>query len=181
MSSDLALTYIKTNAERFHIDKDKIDNSEIHVHFPAGAIPKEGPSAGGAIATSLISALSGIPARHDVAMTGEITLTGRYLPIGGLREKVLGARRAGIKHIIMPKSNEPDLRDIPLHLRSSMEFHPAENLDQVLDVSIVGGLAALERGTGERGVGPAGGGEPSEPVKKPVRRKRGAGEAPASA
>ncbi|WP_420595359.1 endopeptidase La [Deinococcus sp.] len=173
-SARAALTYIKTNAERFHIDKDKIDNSEIHVHFPAGAIPKEGPSAGGAIATSLISALSGIPARHDVAMTGEITLTGRYLPIGGLKEKVLGARRAGIKHIIMPKSNEPDLRDIPLHLRSSMAFHPAENLDQVLDVAIVGGLAALERGTPS---GPTSGAAP----KRAPRRKRDAGDAPASA
>ncbi|AZI42659.1 endopeptidase La [Deinococcus psychrotolerans] len=179
-SARAALTYIKTNAERFHIDKDKIDNSEIHVHFPAGAIPKEGPSAGGAIATSLISALSGIPARHDVAMTGEITLTGRYLPIGGLKEKVLGARRAGIKHIIMPKANEADLRDIPLHLRSSMAFHPAENLDQVLDVSIVGGLAALER-SHERVLPPVMGGEGgTEPLKKAPRRKRGV-ETPATA
>ncbi|MDP9763761.1 endopeptidase La [Deinococcus enclensis] len=143
-SARAALTYAKSNAERFHIDKDRIDNSEIHIHVPAGAIPKEGPSAGGAMATSLISALAGIPARHDVAMTGEMTLTGRYLPIGGLKEKVLGARRAGIKHIIMPKANEPDLRDIPLHLRSSMRFHPCETVDQVLDVALVGGLKALE-------------------------------------
>lgn len=143
-SARAALTYAKSNAERFHIDKDKLDNSEIHIHVPAGAIPKEGPSAGGAMATSLISALTGIPARHDVAMTGEMTLTGRYLPIGGLKEKVLGARRAGIKHIIMPKANEPDLRDIPMHLRASMRFHPAETVDQVLDVALVGGLKALE-------------------------------------
>ena len=79
------------------------------------------------MATSLVSALTGIPARHDVAMTGEMTLTGRYLPIGGLKEKVLGARRAGIKHIIMPKANEPDLRDIPLHLRSSHALPPLRN------------------------------------------------------
>lgn len=143
-SARAALTYAKSNADRFHIDKDKLDNSEIHIHVPAGAIPKEGPSAGGAMATSLISALSGIPARHDVAMTGEMTLTGRYLPIGGLKEKVLGARRAGIKHIILPKANEPDINDIPMHLRSTMRFHPAETLDQVLDVSLVGGLKALE-------------------------------------
>ncbi|ACO45405.1 endopeptidase La [Deinococcus deserti] len=143
-SARAALSYAKSNAERFHIDKDRLDNSEIHVHVPAGAIPKEGPSAGGAMATSLISALTGIPARHDVAMTGEMTLTGRYLPIGGLKEKVLGARRAGIKHVIMPKANEPDLRDIPLHLRSSMRFHPCETVDQVLDVALVGGLKALE-------------------------------------
>lgn len=143
-SARAALTYAKANSERFHIDKSRIDDSEIHVHVPAGAIPKEGPSAGGAMATSLISALTGIPARHDVAMTGEMTLTGRYLPIGGLKEKVLGARRAGIKHIIMPKANEGDLRDIPLHLRSSMRFHAAETVDQVLDVALVGGLKALE-------------------------------------
>ncbi|GAA5533395.1 endopeptidase La [Deinococcus aluminii] len=143
-SARAALTYAKSNAERFHLDRERIDNSEIHIHVPAGAIPKEGPSAGGAMATSLISALSGVPVRHDVAMTGEMTLTGRYLPIGGLKEKVLGARRAGIKHIIMPKANEGDLRDIPLHLRSSMRFHPCETVDQVLDVALVGGLKALE-------------------------------------
>lgn len=148
-SARAALTYIKTNAERFHIDRERIENSEIHIHVPAGAIPKEGPSAGGAMVTSLISALSGIPARHDVAMTGEMTLTGRYLPIGGLKEKVLGARRAGIKHIIMPGANEGDLRDIPVHLRSSMRFHPCETVDQVLDVALVGGLKALETPRGE--------------------------------
>ena len=166
-SARAALSYAKSNAERFHIDRERLDNSEIHIHVPAGAIPKEGPSAGGAIATSLISALTGIPARHDVAMTGEMTLTGRYLPIGGLKEKVLGARRAGIKHIIMPKTNEPDLRDIPLHLRSSMRFHPAETLDQVLDVSLVGGLKALETPRGE-------GGAALSPKRKSSRR---AGEA----
>ncbi|MFD2609867.1 endopeptidase La [Deinococcus taklimakanensis] len=166
-SARAALSYAKSNAERFHIDRERLDNSEIHIHVPAGAIPKEGPSAGGAIATSLISALTGIPARHDVAMTGEMTLTGRYLPIGGLKEKVLGARRAGIKHIIMPKTNEPDLRDIPLHLRSSMRFHPAETLDQVLDVSLVGGLKALETPRGE-------GGAALPPKRKSSRR---AGEA----
>lgn len=116
--------------------------------------------------TSLISALTGIPARHDVAMTGEMTLTGRYLPIGGLKEKVLGARRAGIKHIIMPKANEPDLRDIPVHLRSSMRFHPAETVDQVLDVALVGGLKALE--TPREGVTPP-------PASKRRAARRGAG------
>ncbi|MDV6375699.1 endopeptidase La [Deinococcus arenicola] len=156
-SARAALTYIKSNADRFHIDRARIEDSEIHVHVPAGAIPKEGPSAGGAMVTSLISALTGIPARHDVAMTGEMTLTGRYLPIGGLKEKVLGARRAGIKHIIMPKANEPDLRDIPTHLRSSMRFHPAETVDQVLDVALVGGLKALETPRGGEAVAPAAG------------------------
>ncbi|ABF44730.1 ATP-dependent proteinase. Serine peptidase. MEROPS family S16 [Deinococcus geothermalis DSM 11300] len=168
-SARAALTYAKSNAERFHLDRDRIDNSEIHIHVPAGAIPKEGPSAGGAMVTSLISALSGIPVRHDVAMTGEMTLTGRYLPIGGLKEKVLGARRAGIKHIIMPKANEGDLRDIPLHLRASMRFHPCETVDQVLDVALVGGLKALE--TPRDGTAVT---TPLPPKRKTTRRNAGA-------
>jgi ATP-dependent Lon protease len=148
-SARAALTYAKKNAERFHIARERLDDSEIHIHVPAGAIPKEGPSAGTTMSVSLISAFTGIPARRDVAMTGEITLTGRVLPIGGLKEKVLGARRAGIRHIILPKANEGDLRDIPAHLRTSMEFHACETLDEVLDVALVGGLAALERREGE--------------------------------
>ena len=129
--------------------------------------------------TCIISALTGIPARKDVAMTGEITLTGRYLPIGGLKEKVLGARRAGITHIIMPKANEGDLRDIPLHLRSSMTFHPCETADEVLDVALVGGLKALEAR------GNSGGSLPlviaPEAKPKASRRKRGGDEAIATA
>jgi ATP-dependent Lon protease len=143
-SARAALSYAKRNAERFNIPLERMDEREIHIHVPAGGIPKEGPSAGVTMTTSLISALTGIPARHDVSMTGEITLTGRVLPIGGLKEKVLGARRAGIKHIVMPKANVPDLEDIPSHLRRSMTFHPCENLDQVLEVALEGGLKALE-------------------------------------
>ncbi len=144
-SARAALSYAKKNAARFHIPLERLDEREIHIHVPAGGIPKEGPSAGVTMTTSLVSALTGVPARHDVSMTGEITLTGRVLPIGGLKEKVLGARRAGIKHIIMPKANTADLDDIPTHLRRSMTFHPCENLDQVLEVALEGGLAALER------------------------------------
>ena len=143
-SARAALSYAKANQERYRLPEDKLEKAEIHIHFPAGAIPKDGPSAGVTIATSLISALSGVPVRHDVAMTGEITLTGRVLPIGGLKEKVLGARRAGIKHILLPLENERDLRDIPAHLRTSMTFHPVGTLEQVLDLALVGGLAALE-------------------------------------
>jgi ATP-dependent Lon protease len=144
-SARAALSYAKKNAARFNIPASTIDESEIHVHIPAGAIPKEGPSAGVALTTSLVSALTNVPARHDVSMTGEITLTGRVLPIGGLKEKVLGARRAGIKHVILPKANEADLQEIPAHLRRSMSFHPVENLDQALEIALVGGLKALER------------------------------------
>lgn len=143
-SARAALTYAKSNAERFGIDLERIDNSELHIHVPAGATPKEGPSAGIAIAVSLISALTNVPVRKDVAMTGEITLRGRVLPIGGLKEKMLGAKRAGIKHIIFPQKNTSDLNDIPSHLRKSLTFHAAEDLDQVLDAALEGGLQALE-------------------------------------
>lgn len=143
-SARAALTYAKSNAERFGIDQDKLDNSEIHIHVPAGATPKEGPSAGSAIASALISALTNIPVRKDVAMTGEITLRGRVLAIGGLKEKMLGAKRAGIKHIMFPEKNNSDLNDVPSHLRRSLDFHPVSNLDEVLEVALVGGLQALE-------------------------------------
>jgi ATP-dependent Lon protease len=143
-SARAALTYAKSNAERFGIDQDKLDNSEIHIHVPAGATPKEGPSAGSAIASALISALTDVPVRKDVAMTGEITLRGRVLAIGGLKEKMLGAKRAGIKHIMFPEKNNSDLNDIPSHLRRSLDFHPVSNIDEVLEVALVGGLQALE-------------------------------------
>ncbi len=143
-SARAALSYAKKNALRFGIPLERFEKSDIHIHVPAGAIPKEGPSAGVAITSALVSALTEIPVRHDVAMTGEITLTGRVLPIGGVREKVLGARRAGIREVILPKQNAPDLKDIPRHLQRDMTFHFVENLDQVLDLAIVGGLAALE-------------------------------------
>ena len=143
-SARAALTYAKNNAERFGIPQDVLDNHELHIHVPAGATPKEGPSAGVAIATSLISALTGVPVRKDVASTGEITLRGRVLPIGGLKEKILGAKRAGIKHIVFPEKNLSDLNDIPSHLRRSLEFHEVDDLDKALEVFMVGGLEALE-------------------------------------
>ncbi len=143
-SARAALTYAKNNAERFGIAQDVLDNHELHIHVPAGATPKEGPSAGVAIATSLISALTGVPVRKDVASTGEITLRGRVLPIGGLKEKILGAKRAGIKHIVFPEKNLSDLNDIPSHLRRSLEFHEVDDLDKALEVFMVGGLEALE-------------------------------------
>ncbi len=143
-SARAALSYAKKNAERFGIELEKFEKSDIHIHVPAGAIPKEGPSAGIAISSALVSALTEVPVRHDVAMTGEITLTGRVLPIGGVREKVLGARRAGIREVILPRQNEPDLRDIPRNLQRDMTFHFVANLDEALDLALVGGLAELE-------------------------------------
>ncbi|HLR47112.1 MAG TPA: S16 family serine protease, partial [Deinococcales bacterium] len=115
-----------------------------HIHIPAGATPKEGPSAGGALATSLISALTEVPVRKDVAMTGEVTLRGRYLQIGGLKEKILGARRAGIRHIVFPTANVADQKEIAAHLRKGLDMHPVDNLDEVLDLALVGGMKALE-------------------------------------
>ncbi|HUQ18826.1 MAG TPA: S16 family serine protease, partial [Gemmatimonadaceae bacterium] len=110
---------------------------EAHIHVPAGAIPKDGPSAGIAIATALVSEMSDRPVRGDVAMTGEITLRGRVLPIGGLKEKVLGAHRAGIKTIIIPKQNEADIEDVPEEVRNVLSFHPVETLSEVLDIALV--------------------------------------------
>jgi len=143
-SARAALSYAKKNAARFGIRLERFDKSDVHVHVPAGAVPKEGPSAGIAITSALVSALAEIPVRNDVAMTGEITLTGRVLPIGGVKEKVLGARRAGIREVILPKQNQPDLSDIPAYLRQNLRFHFAESLDEALNWTLVGGLGALE-------------------------------------
>jgi len=150
-SARAALTYAKSNAERFGIPKGTLDESEIHIHVPAGSTPKEGPSAGVALATSLISALTGTPVRKDVAMTGEITLRGRVLPIGGLKEKILGAKRAGIKHILFPEKNNADMKDIATHLTKSLQLHEVSDLDGVLELALVGGVAALEHRTASGG------------------------------
>jgi len=143
-SARAALTYAKKNGKRFGIDLKALEELDLHIHVPAGAVPKEGPSAGVAITSALISALTEVPVRHDVAMTGEITLTGRVLPIGGVKEKVLGARRAGIREVILPQANQSDLSDIPPYLRQNLKFHFVEHLDQVLDLALEGGISRLE-------------------------------------
>ncbi|MGI8508974.1 MAG: endopeptidase La [Gemmatimonadaceae bacterium] len=135
-SARAAFTYATNNAHRLGIPRDRLGSIEAHIHVPAGAIPKDGPSAGLAIATALVSEMSDRPVRRDVAMTGEITLRGRALPIGGLKEKVLGAHRAGIKHIILPKANEADIEDIPDEVRQQLTFHPVETLTEVLKVAL---------------------------------------------
>ena len=135
-SARAALTYATTHAEELHITRDKLGAVEVHVHVPAGAIPKDGPSAGVTMATALVSAMSNRPVRKDVAMTGEITLRGRVLPIGGVKEKVLGAHRAGSTTIILPKDNEADMEDVPAEVREVLTFHLAETLDQVLAVAL---------------------------------------------
>src|SRR5579864_194324 len=135
-SARAALTYATTHASKLGIPKDRLGSIEVHVHVPAGAIPKDGPSAGVAMASAIASAMSGRPVRRDVAMTGEITLRGRVLPIGGLKEKVLGAHRAGITTIIFPRRNERDLEDIPEELRRELSFIPVDDVTQVLDAAL---------------------------------------------
>ena len=138
-SARAALTYAKTHSDHLGIPSGNLKDIEVHIHVPAGAIPKDGPSAGVTMSTALVSALSGRPVRNDIAMTGEITLTGRVLPIGGVKEKVLGAYRAGIREVILPKENEPHLEDLPEEVRDQMRFHPAETLGEVLAIALRGG------------------------------------------
>jgi ATP-dependent Lon protease len=135
-SARAALTYARTHAHELGIELDPDDRKGIHIHVPAGAVPKEGPSAGIAMATAVVSALSERPVAHDVAMTGEITLTGRVLPIGGVKEKVLGAARAGIQRIILPAENRGDLEDLNEEVRAAAEFHFVETLHDVLAIAL---------------------------------------------
>src|SRR5437763_11882649 len=135
-SAHAAMSYVPSRAARLGMPKDFYRNFDIHIHVPEGAIPKDGPSAGITMATAISSALSKIPVRRDIAMTGEITLRGKVLPIGGLKEKLLAALRAGIKEAIIPKENEKDLADVPENIRGQMKVHFVENMDQVLKIAL---------------------------------------------
>jgi ATP-dependent Lon protease len=149
-SGRAALSYIKAHWKELGIPEESLKGREIHIHVPAGAIPKDGPSAGVTMATALVSAISGKKVRRDVSMTGELTLTGRVLPIGGVKEKVLGAVRAGIKQIIVPIDNEADLEDIPDDVRKKITFHLAETLDDVLAVALRTGRKSAKKTTGPK-------------------------------
>jgi ATP-dependent Lon protease len=131
-SAQAAMSYVRSRSHRLGLPRDFYRNVDIHIHVPEGAIPKDGPSAGITMATAIASALSKIPVRRDVAMTGEITLRGKVLPIGGLKEKLLAAQRAGILEVILPKENEKDLAEVPDNLRNSMVLRFAESMDDVL-------------------------------------------------
>jgi ATP-dependent Lon protease len=135
-SATAAFTLLRARAQKLGIDPELLAGSDIHVHVPAGAIPKDGPSAGIAMFTALASLMLNKPVRNDVAMTGEITLRGLVLPIGGLKEKTLAAKRAGIKHVIVPKRNEKDMPDIPEEVRSTIQFHFVDNIDQVMEIAL---------------------------------------------
>jgi ATP-dependent Lon protease len=135
-SAQAALSYVRTNAEKYGIVRDFLEKSDIHIHIPAGAMPKDGPSAGVTMCTAIVSMLTGIRVRHDVAMTGEITLRGRVLPIGGLKEKVLAAHRAGIKRVIVPERNKADLDEVPAEVKNDLTFVFVSKMDQVLEAAL---------------------------------------------
>ncbi len=132
-SAQAALSYVRSNAESFGIKKEFFEKSDIHIHVPAGAIPKDGPSAGVTMTTAIVSMLTGRLSKHDLAMTGEITLRGKVMPIGGVKEKVLAAKRAGIKTVILPRQNKNDIDDVPEELRKEMEFIFVDTIDQVIE------------------------------------------------
>jgi ATP-dependent Lon protease len=142
-SAQAALSYVRSHAETLGLASDFFEKSDIHVHVPAGGIPKDGPSGGVTLAASIASLLSGRPVRSDIAMTGEITLRGKVLPVGGIKEKVLAARRAGIKTIILPKRNERDLEDIPAEVRAELTFKFVDTVDEVLNLALRNGSAEL--------------------------------------
>ncbi|MEO7083759.1 MAG: endopeptidase La [Gemmatimonadaceae bacterium] len=142
-SARAAMTYAATHASKLNIPEDRLGSIEVHIHVPQGAIPKDGPSAGTTMSTALVSAMSGRPVRKDVAMTGEITLRGRVLPIGGVKEKVLGAHRAGISTIILPKDNEADMEDIPEDVRKQLTFHCVSTLDEVFEIALMPATAPV--------------------------------------
>ena len=168
-SAAAALSYVKAHLADLGdaVAEGWMRDHDIHVHVPAGAIPKDGPSAGVTIATALVSLVTGRPVRSDVAMTGEVTLTGQVLPIGGLKEKALAAQRMGIAHVIAPKLNEPDIEDIPPHLREQIEFHFVDDVDEVLALALEDGEKPTRRASRAR--------TPRPRRRGPRERPRGTG------
>jgi ATP-dependent Lon protease len=141
-SAQAAMSWVRSKADEFGIPKDFNKRTDVHIHVPEGAIPKDGPSAGITLATALVSALARVPTRTDVAMTGEITLRGKVLPIGGVKEKVLAAHRAGIKNIIVPKDNEKELADIPKNVLDTLNMYLVSTMDEVLKIAVSGPMPA---------------------------------------
>ena len=143
-SVEAARSFIRAHACEFGIKNEMFEKNDVHVHVPEGATPKDGPSAGIAMMTSLVSAYTGIPVRKDIAMTGEITLRGHVLPIGGLKEKLLAALRAGIKTVLIPEENKKDLEEIPNNVKEGMEIIPVTKAEEVLKQALVKPLTPLQ-------------------------------------
>ena len=135
-SARAALSYVRANSEKLGLPKDFFETTDIHLHVPAGAQPKDGPSAGVTIVTALVSLISGRSIKADVGMTGEITLRGQVLPVGGVKEKMLAAHRAGLKTVILPRKNEADLEELPDEVRSDLDFHLVDMMEDVLAVAL---------------------------------------------
>jgi ATP-dependent Lon protease len=177
-SVNAAYSYVRSRAQELNIPESDFSEIDVHVHFPVGAVPKDGPSAGAAVTLAVASTLSSLPVRHDIAMTGEVTLRGKVLEVGGIKEKVLAAYRAGLREVIMPAGNERDLRDVPDDVRSNMEFHFVERMDQVMALALLGGPRADGEATAKpRAAADTEGGEGGEgATRKRAARKRSAGE-----
>jgi ATP-dependent Lon protease len=143
-SASIALSYVRSHATELGIDESAFDNRRFHVHVPAGAVPKDGPSAGVTMTTALVSLLTQRPVRSVIGMTGEVTLQGKVLPIGGVKQKVLAAHRAGLTDVILPARNEADLDDVPEAVRQEMSFHPASDIGQVLAIALGSEPAQVE-------------------------------------
>jgi ATP-dependent Lon protease len=135
-SARIALSYVRGHSDELGVDEDAFEDREFHLHVPAGAIPKDGPSAGVTMTTALASLLSGRPVKHTVGMTGEVTLQGRVLPIGGLKQKVLAAHATGLTDVVIPERNRADLDDVPEEVRDVMTFHPVMTVQEVLDIAL---------------------------------------------
>ena len=164
-SARAALSWIRANATKLGIEREVFEKNTLHIHVPAGATPKDGPSAGITMATAMVSALTGIPVRKDVAMTGEISLRGRVLPIGGLKSKILAAHLSGARVVILPKKNEKDLRDIPDEIRKQIKVVLVDSMDQVLDAALRRNPQPLQRRSSET----SGGEKQGEPLAVPTR------------
>jgi len=137
-SAEIALSYVRSHAGELGIAEDAFAGKRFHLHVPAGAVPKDGPSAGVTMATAVVSLLRGSSVRSTVGMTGEVTLQGRVLPIGGLRQKALAARRSGLTEVIIPRRNEPDLEDVPAEVTDSVKFFPVDSVQQAIAVTLSG-------------------------------------------